>query len=567
LFNTFHRLQLICSYAMLQKLSIQNYAIIDELEIEFSGKLNVITGETGAGKSIIVGALGLILGERADSTALVNKEKKCIVEGVFEAKSKKEIKRFLSDNDHDNSDELVIRREIGTNGKSRAFINDTPVTLAQLNELSGLLVDLHQQFDSLELTQHDFQREVLDALAGHAPVLDKYQVQYRQWQQVKKELEELRANKQQFDREADYNSFQFKELEEAGFSENEIEHIDAELKMLSNAEGIKSTLSKVFFELKESEAPVVQQVKTLLNQLNVYASVHPGLPVLIERLQSAQIELQDIAGDLDHICSQINYDPQKIEELNERLSLGYKLQKKHGVHSTRELLELQKQFGEKLQAVLNMDEAILQKEKELVKMHYEATQLAQMISDKRRKQVKPLEDKVNKLLARVGMPNALLRVKSQHLASLNLHGMDEIDFLFDANKSGQFQPVRKVASGGELSRLMLCIKSLVAQSIDLPTLIFDEIDTGISGEAARQVGIIMKELASNRQVISITHQPQIAGKADAHFFVYKEIVRDAVKTNIRLLNMEERITTIAQMLSGEKPTAAALENAREMLMN
>ena len=552
---------------MLQKLSIQNYAIIDELEIEFSNKLNVITGETGAGKSIIVGALGLILGERADSTALVNKEKKCIIEGVFDEASKRELKEFLEKNDFDATDELVVRREIGINGKSRAFINDTPVTLAQLNELSGLLVDLHQQFDTLDLTQNDFQREVLDALAGNAPLLDEYKALFHQWLLVKKELEELRSKKQQFDREADYNSFQFKELEEAGFKENELENIDGELKMLSNAEGIKSTLSKVYFELKESETPVVQHLKTLLNQLNAYSSYHPDLTALVQRLQSAQIELQDVADDLDRISSHINYDPQKIEQLNERLSLGYKLQKKHGVNSTNELLTIQKQLEEKLQAVLNIDETIQQKEKELIMTHHQSSQLATKISDNRNKQVKPLEDKVNKLLSQVGMPNALLKVKTQNLASLNEHGMDSIEFLFDANKSGLFQPVRKVASGGELSRLMLCIKSLVAQSIDLPTLIFDEIDTGISGEAARQVGIIMKELAAKRQVISITHQPQIAGKADAHFFVYKEIIKDKVKTNIRLLNSEERITTIAKMLSGEKPTAAALENAREMLMN
>jgi DNA repair protein RecN (Recombination protein N) len=558
---------------MLQKLSIQNYAIIDELEIIFSGNLNVITGETGAGKSIIVGALGLILGERADSTVLVKKDKKCYVEGVFDAKGKKEVKQFLKENDFDINDELMIRREIGTNGKSRAFINDTPVTLSQLNELSGLLVDLHQQFDSLELTQHDFQREVIDALAGNAQLLEEYKEIFNHLKYLKKELEELKERKQQFDREADYNRFQFKELDEAAFKENELENIDGELKMLSHAEGIKSTLSKVYFELNESETPVVQHLKTLLNQLNSYSSYHGGLPPLIQRLESAQIELQDIAAELDHISNQINYNPQKIEELNERLSLGYKLQKKHGVSSTNELIEIQNQLEEKLKAVLEIDETIRKKETDLVKSNKEATEIAEKISTNRRKQVKPLEEKVNKSLAQVGMPNAKLKVEIKP-TDLNASGCDFIEFLFDANKSGQFQPVHKVASGGELSRLMLCIKSLVAASIDLPTLIFDEIDTGISGEAARQVGIIMKELAAKRQVISITHQPQIAGKADAHFFVYKEIVkpasqagRDTVKTNIRLLNTDERITTIAKMLSGEKPTAAALENAREMLMN
>lgn len=551
---------------MLQRLSIQNYAIIDELEIDFSGQLNIITGETGAGKSIIMGALGLILGERADSTVLVNKEKKSVVEGTFKVDQKAAISRFLQENDFDIAEELVVRREIAVNGKSRAFINDTPVNLSQLNELSSLLVDLHQQFDTLELGESDFQREVLDALANNGETLSNYQQSFREWQMVKKEWEQLKEQKLQFDKEADYNKFQYTELEEAGFKDNELEEIDADLKMLSNAEGIKSALSKVYFELEESETPMVQQLKSLLNQLTMYAAYHPDLGALLQRLQATQIELKDIADEVDRISSHVSYDPQKIEQLNERLSLGYKLQKKHGVNFTNELLAIQAQLQQKLQAVLNIDEAIQQKEKEATKLLATAKQQATKISEGRKKQVKPFEDKVNKLLAQVGMPNAKLKVDIKE-AELNLSGADTIDFLFDANKSGQFQPVRKVASGGELSRLMLSIKSLVAQSIDLPTMIFDEIDTGISGEAARQVGIIMKELAVKRQVICITHQPQIAGKADAHFFVYKEIVKDAVKTNIRQLSTEERITAIAKMLSGEKPTAAAMENAREMVRN
>lgn len=553
---------------MLQRISIKNYAIIDSLEIDFSEKLNIITGETGAGKSIIIGALGLILGERADSSVLVNKENKCIIEGVFVGQGKQTIKKFLEENEFDITDELIVRREIAVNGKSRAFINDTPVTLSQLNELSGLLVDLHQQFDTLALGQNDFQREVIDALAGHADLIHDYQLIFKKWQSVKNELTNLKEQKISFDKEYDYNRFQYNELEEAGFKENELEEIDTELKLLSNSEGIKAMLSKVNHELQESESPVTQQLKSLLNQLQNYSSYHPAIPGLIQRMQAAQVELQDIADEISVIDDHINYDPAKIEQLNERLSLGYKLQKKHGVKTTNKLLDIQKDLENKLQAVLSIDEQIQEKEKETAQLFEEASQLATKISAGRKKQKKPLEEKVNKLLVQVGMPNAKLKisvVETRH--ALFLHGNDTIEFLFDANKSGQFQPVRKVASGGELSRLMLCIKSLVAQSVDLPTLIFDEIDTGISGEAARQVGVIMKGLAAKRQVISITHQPQIAGKADAHFFVYKEIVNNAVKTNIRLLNTEERITTIAKMLSGEKPTAAAIENAREMVMN
>jgi DNA repair protein RecN (Recombination protein N) len=551
---------------MLRRLSIQNYAIIDSLEIDCSEKLNIITGETGAGKSIIVGALGLILGERADSSVLVNKEKKCVVEGLFSNNHKKEIGKFLEENDFDISDELIVRREIGVNGKSRAFVNDTPVTLAQLNGLSHLLVDLHQQFDTLTLGENDFQREVLDALAGHQELFANYQSAFKKWQIVKKEYESLKELKLSFDKEYDYNQFQYNELEEAALKENELENTEAELKLLSNAEGIKAVLDKVSYGLLEGEAPMVQQLKSLLNQLQAYSSYHSAIPGLVQRIQSAQIELQDIADDINSISDHISYDPEKIEQLNERLSLGYKLQKKHGVQSTSELLHIQKKLEHKLQAVSDMDEQMKRKEKEAERLAEEAKQIATKISAGRNRQIKPLEDKVNKLLVQVGMPNAKLKVEVRP-AELSLYGADIAEFLFDANRSGQFQPVGKVASGGELSRLMLCIKSLVAQSIDLPTLIFDEIDTGISGEAAKQVGILMKELAMKRQVISITHQPQIAGKADTHFFVYKQVVNDAVKTNIRKLNTDERITAIAKMLSGEKPTAAALENAREMIMN
>ena len=555
---------------MLQKLHIQNYAIIDEIEIDFSQKLNIITGETGAGKSIVMGALSLILGERAESAALLNREKKCIVEGFFSADNRKSIKQFLKENDLDAEEELVIRREIGTNGKSRAFVNDTPVNLEQLRQLSSMLVDLHQQFDTLALGESDFQRAVVDALASNAGLLQQYQSFYHQWQESKKELEELQQQKNLFTATYDYNKFLFDELEEAAFKESELENADNELKLLSNAEGIKSVLSKISYELSEGDQPVVQQLKSLLQQLQPYVAYHAKLPELTQRLQSVQIELADIAGEVDHISDHVNYDPKRIEQINERISLGYKLLKKHGLKDTGELLSLQGQLSVKLEAVLNIDEAIVAKEKALAQIQQQAADTAAKLSANRKKQIKPLEEKVNGLLAQVGMPNAKIKVVIESPAailSFNEYGADKIEFLFDANKSNRFEPIRKVASGGELSRLMLCIKSLVAQSLDLPTLIFDEIDTGISGEAAKQVGIIMKELAAKRQLISITHQPQIAGKADAHFFVYKEIKGNAVKTNIRLLTQDERITAIAQMLSGEKPTAAALENAREMIMN
>lgn len=552
---------------MLSRLSIQNYAIIDELEVDFSSRLNVITGETGAGKSIIVGALGLILGQRADSNVLLKKERKCVVEGCFkEEASDKQVLDFLKENELDIADELTVRREIAANGKSRAFINDTPVNLSQLNALSSLLVDLHQQFDTLELGESDFQREVLDALAGNFSLLASYQQVFLASQAARREWEHLKEQKAQFEKEFDYHQFQFNELEDAGFRENELEDLDVELKMLSNAEGIKTALSKAYYDIAESEEPIVRQLKSMLSSLQHFAELHPDLPSLSQRLQSAYIELQDIADEIDRVNAHIGSDAERLEFINERLSAGYRLLKKHGVSATNELIEIRNRLNEKLQAVLNIDEAITAAEKKYSDLTGQAEALAAKISAARSAQIRPLETTVNKMLAQVGMPNARIRVDIRKVV-LNSTGFDDVVFLFDANKSNQFQPLRKVASGGELSRLMLCIKSLVATSMNMPTLIFDEIDTGISGEAAKQVGIIMKELALARQVICITHQPQIAGKADAHYLVYKALKEDRVTTGVRLLDTDERIVAIAKMMSGEKPTAAALENAKEMVMN
>jgi len=552
---------------MLSRLSIQNYAIIDRLEIDFPKNLNVITGETGAGKSIIVGALALILGQRAESNVLLKKDKKCVVEGCFkEEASDNHVIAFLKKAELDVHDEVVVRREIAPNGKSRAFVNDTPVNLSQLNELTSLLVDLHQQFDTLELGKSDFQREVLDALANNFSLLHQYSQVFAASQSSKKELENLKEQKTQFEKEFDYHQFQFNELDEAGFRENELEDLDVELKMLSNAEGIKAALTKTYFELAESEEPVTRQVKVMLNSIQSLSDLHPELPAIAERLNSAYIELQDIAAEIDRINNHVSSDAETIENINERLSTGYRLLKKHGVRTTNELITIRNGLNKKLQAVLNIDDAIADAEKAYAGLLQQAEELATKISSARKAQVKPLETQVNKMLAQVGMPNARIKVEITK-GALNQTGFDNIEFLFDANKKEQFQPLRKVASGGELSRLMLCIKSLVATSMDMPTLIFDEIDTGISGEAAKQVGIIMKELAATRQVICITHQPQIAGKADTHYFVYKSLENDGITTNVRLLNTDERIVAIAKMMSGEKPTAAALENAREMVMN
>jgi DNA repair protein RecN (Recombination protein N) len=551
---------------MLTGLIIQNYAIIDSIEINFSEHFNIITGETGAGKSILVGALSLILGERADSSILLNKEKKCFVEGVFAIEKRKNVLQFLEANDFSADNALVIRREISSNAKSRGFINDTPANLQQLKQLASMLVDLHQQFDTLELGDADFQREVLDALSGNEKQLAQYILLFNDWKKTQQQLEHLLSQKNIFQKELDYNQFLFDELNEAGFKENELEDLDNELQTLNNAEEIKTALTSSVYELKESEKPIVQTLKQIINKLNAFSSFNNNLNDLIVRLQSTQIELADISSELESLNDDVKYDEVRINFINERLAEGYRLQKKHSVQSTNQLLQIQNGLQKKLDAVLNIDEAITSAQNKFNQQQTQLDTIAGELSVKRKKVVSSFEKNVNTLLIQVGMPNAKIKVSVVDI-SLNQYGKNTIEFLFDANKSNRFESLYKVASGGELSRLMLCIKSLVAEKINLPTLIFDEIDTGISGEAAKQVGIILKQLSKQRQVISITHQPQIAGKADAHFYVYKQIKMDEVKANIRLLNKDERIQAIAQMLSGEKPTSAAIENAKEMIGN
>ena len=551
---------------MLQKLHIQNYAIIEAIQIDFSKYLNIITGETGAGKSILMGALNLILGERADTNALLDKEKKMFVEAYFSVKENTSIKTFLSSNELDFEDDLVVRREIAANGKSRAFINDTPVNLTQLKALGRLLVDLHQQFDTLELGDNNFQRQVLDAIAGNLNLLKEFEIVFSNYLAAKKEGEALLLQQQNVNAALDYHQFLFNELDEARLQENELEDLEHELKLLSNAEQIKLQLTNIYFELAESEQPVVQQLKSLVNKLHGLLQYHKDIEGIGQRLQSAQLELSDIAGEIDTISNSIQYSPEKIQIINDRISMGYKLLKKHQVQTTGELIEIKVALQDKLKSGLQLDEAIEKNQEVVTRFLAHCQQLAAGISANRHTVSPAFQDKVNGLLNKVGMPNARFKIMLDNIP-LAGSGTDAIEFLFDANKSGRLEQLRKVASGGELSRIMLCIKSLVAQKLQLPTLIFDEIDTGISGEAARQVGEIMKSLSSAHQVISITHQPQIAAKASAHYFVYKEKQGNKIATSIRLLNKDERITTIAQMLSGEKPTAAALENAREMVVN
>lgn len=549
---------------MLSKLSVRNYAIIDHVEIAFTDRLNIVTGETGAGKSILVGALGLVLGDRADSSVLRDRDRKAVVEAVFEGEAPARAEALLREWDVDVSGEIILRREIAANGKSRAFVNDTPVNLSQLARLSSLLVDLHLQFDTLDLSRTDFQRQVLDALAGNDKTYPEYRAAYTEYTRLSREHSELEERLSAGNRELDYQRFLLDELREADWREGEMEALEEELRMLSRADGVRSTLGRLRFELSESESPVVQRLKAMANSLSGAAEDHPALPELRDRMQSAYIELQDIASELDRILEKLNTDPARIEELNRRIAVGQRLMKKHGVRNSSELVAVAGELERKVGLFHQGGERLAELARRMEEARAKALALGGRLGERRRLRTGPLAGDVQKGLARVGMPNARFRIDLAE-AEMNEGGLETVVFGFDANRSGRFEPLHKVASGGELSRLMLVIKSLVAGSLSMPTLIFDEIDSGISGEAARQVGILMRELGDVHQVVSITHQPQIAARAHSHFLVYKEDVGGRLQTGVRRLSEPERVEAVARMLAGEKPSAVVMENAREMI--
>jgi DNA repair protein RecN (Recombination protein N) len=549
---------------MLSKLEIHNYILIDQLSVDLSNQLSVITGETGAGKSIIMGALGLILGDRADSTVCRDASKKCFIEGTFSLSNKQTYQAFFTEHELDLTDEVIIRREINAQGKSRAFINDTPINLNELKQLTSQLVDLHQQFDTLTLGDTDFQRTVIDALAGVQKDLAQYQSVFHLWKDHQQQLAELISRRDEFEKTESYKKHLLEELAALQLKENELEHLEQELKFLENAVSIKAQIDQSIQVLESADNPIVQQLKQIANNLDSIVKWKPEFADVLNRLKAAQIELADLANELSNWQDKIDFDDKKLVLIQDRLSEGYSLQKKHKVQSTNELISIQQQLELDLTAVLSLDEEINQLTKQVKADEKQVVELATSLTQKRNKETAPFTKNVNQLLHQVGMPNAKIKVTIDEVA-YNAYGKDKIDFLFDANNTQKFEPIKKVASGGELSRLMLCIKSLVAKSIDLPTMIFDEIDTGISGEPAKQVGLLLQGLGQARQVLCITHQPQIAAKGHAHLFVYKEQKGTSTNTFLRALSANERVQHIALMIGGDPPSKSALENAKELL--
>lgn len=549
---------------MLRHLSVHNYALISKLEIDFQSGLTIITGETGAGKSILLGALGLLLGQRADAAALSDTSTKCVVEGHFEVKDFSLQPLFLQ-HDLDYAATTIIRREVNPEGKSRAFINDTPVNLTVLRAITEKLVDIHSQHETLTLNDSDFQLSLLDSLAGHEEQLNAYRTQFVQFKKLGKQLDELREQEAASRRELEFNRFQFDELDKAQLQPGEQTAAEEELQTLENAETIKSGLSKAVYTLDGAEQSLLQALADVRNTVGQLARFNPVLAALHERISVSHIELKDIAAELEDLDGSVQHDPARIAHLSERLDLIYRLGQKHGVKTVEELLAIKNELDGKIVAAGSLEEQINNAAAELAalqtKLQLQAAQLS-----KRRQTVAPkLVKSVQEMLRELGMPNATLEANLTQETTLRESGTDKVNFLFSANKGMPAQPLSKVASGGELSRLMLSLKALLAKHTALPTIIFDEIDTGISGDIAARTGLIMEQMGKNLQVIAITHLPQVASRGKNHLFVFKQEGKQRTETNIRSLSGDERVQEIAKMLSTGKPGEAALKNAKELL--
>ena len=552
---------------MLKRLSVQNYILIDQLDITLGKGLTIITGETGAGKSIILGALGLMLGQRADANLLLNKEKKCIVEGTFDV-SAYGLEDFFHAHELDFDRETTIRREINPEGKSRAFVNDTPVGLQVLKELAALLVDIHSQHETLLLSNSRFQLNVVDAYAENKKIRELYKSSFSSYKTLQKELTALIDAEQKSKGDLDYLQFQFNELAALNLQSGEQLQLEQEQEKLEHAEEILGQLAKATTGLQGGEENIVSELIAVQNIVQSLRKYDDQFESLSARIQAAIVELKDVYDELDKAAGDLQVDPARLEWINDRLSALYQLQKKHRLSTVDELLVLQNDLEQKMLKIGSLEEEIEKKQAALKEGLTALKKVADELSASRKKAIPGIEKEINKQLVELAMPHAVLRIAQQPVDDKDTFladGQERIQFLFSANKGMDFKELAKVASGGEMSRLMLSIKSLLARLSEMPTIIFDEIDTGISGETAARVGGILKSMAKEHQVLAITHLPQMASKGDAHFLVYKETKKSSTRSFLRELNEEERVNEIARMLSGEELTAAALENARDLL--
>ena len=553
---------------MLQSIHIQNYALIEKLDIDFKSGFSVITGETGAGKSIILGAIGLLLGQRADMKAIKTGANKCVVEAHFRIASYR-LEDFFTENDLEyDAEECILRRELYASGKSRAFINDSPASLSQMKELGEKLIDVHSQHQNLLLNREDFQLKVLDILAKAEEELENYSASFSNYRKVSAELDNFIAQAEKSRQDEDYIRFQVEQLEEANLQAGEQEELEEEAETLSHAEDIKSGLYKADRLIASDDVTLLSVAKECMQTLQGVSKVYAPAQEWMNRLNSCYIELKDLAHEIANAEEKVEFNPARLEEVNERLNLIYSLQQKHHVSSVEELIGIANEFRSKLDAIVSFDDRIQELANQKKALYDEVVSKAKILTKLRTKAAEGIERQMLAYLVPLGMPNVRFVVELTHRNEPNAKGMNNVNFLFSANKNGALQQVASIASGGEIARVMLSLKALIAGAVKLPTIIFDEIDTGVSGSIAEKMALIMYEMGqAKRQVISITHLPQIAARGSVHYKVYKEDTETGTNSYIRQLSREERIKEIANMLSGATLTDAALNNAKALLNN
>ena len=549
---------------MLTQLSINNYALINKLSIDFSSGLSIITGETGAGKSILLGALGLVLGNRADLSSLKDISQKCIVEAKV-AISNYKLENFFNEVDLDYEPETIIRREILPSGKSRAFVNDTPVTLSVLNQLRTKLIDVHSQHQTMQLSDNNFQFSILDALAKNQARIASYKRGFFQLNKLKRELSKLEATQLEANQQYDYNLHLYKELEEAKVKIDEQTILEERLDKLNNIEDIRNNLSEALELTINEEIGIRTLLNTLENRLTKISSFSKEYQEISERVTSIKIEIDDIITELENANESVEFNPNEVEKINDRLQLLYNLQKKHAVNSNKDLITVFEELSEKVGVVESAEEVINKKQEEIDAVLEKLDKVAGLIMKARTTSIPKLIRELHALLTDLGMENARFSIKIKPTNNYFSNGKDELELLFSANKGGNFGELKKVASGGELSRIMLSVKKVLSENTQLPTIIFDEIDTGVSGEVSNKIAAIMQKMSNNMQVIAITHLPQIAAKGSSHYKVYKKEINGVTTTNLKQLTSEERIVEIAEMLSGKNISDSALTHAKQLL--